>query len=148
MLWREWVMEIHSPTLLSLTHVTLGKSSNLHLLLFSGSVMSHSLWSQGLQHNRIPCPSLSHRICSDSCPLTSLVAQTVKTLRRPEFDPQVGKIPWRREWLPNPVFWSGEFHGQRSLAGYSPWGGKESDVTKQLSLSHFHFHGHWVSDAI
>jgi len=32
----------------------------------------------------------------------------------------VGKIPWRREWLPIPVFLPGEFHGQRSLAGYSP----------------------------
>ena len=41
----------------------------------------------------------------------------------------VGKIPWRREWLPTPVFWSGEFHGQRSLEGYSsPWGHKELDT--------------------
>ena len=37
-------------------------------------------------------------------------------------DPWVGKIPWRREWQPTPVFWSGESHGQRSLAGYSPRG--------------------------
>jgi len=36
-------------------------------------------------------------------------------------DSWVGKIPWRREWLPTPVFWPGEFHGQRSLEGYSPW---------------------------
>ena len=34
-------------------------------------------------------------------------------------DPWVGKIPWRREWPPTPVFVPGEFHGQRSLAGYS-----------------------------
>ena len=40
----------------------------------------------------------------------------------------VGKIPWRREQLPTPVFWPGEFHGQRSLAGYSPWGRKELDM--------------------
>ena len=31
------------------------------------------------------------------------------------------RIPWRREWLPTPVFLPGELHGQRSLAGYSPW---------------------------
>ena len=31
---------------------------------------------------------------------------------------------WRREWLPTPVFLPGEFHGQRSLVGYSPWGYK------------------------
>ena len=45
-------------------------------------------------------------------------------------NPWVRKIPWRREWLPSPVFLPGEFHGQRSLAGYSPWGQKELDVTE------------------
>jgi len=35
-----------------------------------------------------------------------------------------GKIPWRRAWQPTPVFLPGESHGQRSLVGYSPWGGK------------------------
>ena len=35
-------------------------------------------------------------------------------------DPWVGKIPWRREQLPTPEFWPGEFHGL-----YSPWGCKE-----------------------
>ena len=54
--------------------------------------------------------------------------------RRPRFDPWIRKIPWRREWLPTPVFLPGEFHGQRSLAGYSPWGPKESDTTKWLTL--------------
>ena len=38
------------------------------------------------------------------------------------FDPWVGKIPWRRAWQPTPVFLPEESHGQRSLAGYSPWG--------------------------
>ena len=41
------------------------------------------------------------------------------------FNPWVEKIPLRREWLPTPVFLPGEVHGQRSLAGYSPWGCKE-----------------------
>jgi len=41
--------------------------------------------------------------------------------KRCEFDPWVGKIPWRRAWQPTPVFLTGESHGQRSLAGYSPW---------------------------
>ena len=44
-------------------------------------------------------------------------------------------FPWRREWLPTPVLWPGEFHGQRSLAGYIPWGHKEVDIIEQLSLS-------------
>ena len=54
---------------------------------------------------------------------------------RPGFDSWVGKIPWRRERQSTPVFLPGEFHGQRSLVGYSPWGLKESDVTKQLTLT-------------
>ena len=38
--------------------------------------------------------------------------------------------PWRREWQPTPVLLPGEFHGQRSLVGYSPWGHRESDMTE------------------
>ena len=40
--------------------------------------------------------------------------------------------PWRRKWQPTPVFLPRESHGQRSLAGYSPWGHKELDMTKWL----------------
>ena len=47
----------------------------------------------------------------------------------------LGSIPWRREWLSTPVFLPGESHGQRSLAGNSPWGQKESDVTERLTLA-------------
>ena len=61
------------------------------------------------------------------CPLqyswVSLVAQLVKkppAIGRPEFNPWVGKIPWKRERLPNLVFWPGEFHEL-----YSPRGHKE-----------------------
>ena len=53
------------------------------------------------------------------------MAQLVKDLPamgRPGLDPWVRKIPWRREWLPTPIFLSGEFHGQNSLGGYSSWG--------------------------
>ena len=39
---------------------------------------------------------------------------------------------WRKEWQPTPVFLPGESHEQRSLAGYSPWGYKESDTTEKL----------------
>ena len=52
---------------------------------------------------------------------------------RLRFDPSVTKIPWRRKWQPTPKFLPGESHRQRSLAGYSPWGCRESDMTKQLS---------------
>ena len=49
--------------------------------------------------------------------------------RRHGFNIWVGKIPWKRKWQPTLVFLPGESHGQRTLAGYSPWGHKESDVT-------------------
>ena len=55
--------------------------------------------------------------------------------KRPGFHPWVRKIPWSREWQPAPVFLPGEFHGQRSLAGHSPWGHKELDRTERLTLS-------------
>ena len=72
--------------------------------------------------------------------MASLVAQAVKNplaMWGPRFDPWVGKISWRREWLPTPVLLLGEFHGQRSLAGYSPLGLKVSDTTDGLTLSVF-----------
>ena len=52
----------------------------------------------------------------------SVVAQLVKNQpAMQERDlgsiPALGRIPWRRERLPTPVFWPGEFHGL-----YSPWG--------------------------
>ena len=60
----------------------------------------------------------------------SLVAQLVKNLPamwETWFNPWVGKIPWRRERLPTPVFWPGEFHGLYSV------GHKESDTTERLN---------------
>ena len=50
--------------------------------------------------------------------------------RRHGFDPWSRKISWRRKWQPTPVFLPGKFHGQGSLAGYSLWGHKESDMTE------------------
>ena len=51
---------------------------------------------------------------------------------RPGFDSWVGKIPWRREGLPTPVFWPGEFHGL-----YSPWCHKEDWATFPFTLGPF-----------
>ena len=69
-----------------------------------------------------------------------LVAQMVKNLPAMQ-DIWVQSLgqeePLEREWLPTPVFLPGKFHRQRSLVGYSPWGGKESDTTEQLSLTSY-----------
>ena len=53
---------------------------------------------------------------------------------RPGFEPWVGKIPSRRKWQSTPVLLPGESQGQRSLAGYSPRGRRESDMTEWLSI--------------
>ena len=69
------------------------------------------------------------------CSWASLVAQLV---RNPPamWETWVGKIPWRRERLPTPIFWSGEFHGQ-----YSPWSHKKSDMTEyHADLSNCYSH--------
>ena len=63
--------------------------------------------------------------------VASLVAQMAKNPPAMH-ETRVGKIPWRRDWQPTPVLLPGEFHGQRSLVVYSPWGRKDSDTTEQL----------------
>ena len=55
-------------------------------------------------------------------------------LQKHRFNPWVRKAPWRKKWQPTPVFLPGKSHGQRSLAGYSPWGRKESDVTEHTEV--------------
>jgi len=71
-----------------------------------------------------------------------LVAQTNPTTMRETWVwSLVGKIPWRSKWLPTPVFLPGEFHGQRSLAGYSPWGLRVGDYCD------FHFLFLWFQRA-
>ena len=56
--------------------------------------------------------------------------------KRHGFTPWVGKIPWRRDWQPTPVFLPVRgIHGQRSLAGYSPRGRKESGMTLWLNTN-------------
>ena len=65
-----------------------------------------------------------------------LTRESAIQYQRPRFNLWVWKIPWGREWLLIPVFFSGKSQGQRSLAGYSTWCCKESDMTllKNFSL--------------
>ena len=66
--------------------------------------------------------------------------------RRCVFNPLVGKISWSRR-QPTPVFWPREFHGQRNLAGHSPWGHKESDMAEHTHInkekSHWKYQVPW-----
>ena len=62
--------------------------------------------------------------------------------KRCKFNPWIGKIPWRKKWQPTPVFLPGQFHGQRSLVGYSLWGCKELDMTEQSTHTCMH---NWIT---
>ena len=53
--------------------------------------------------------------------------------KRLSFNPWIGKIPWSRKWQHTPGFLPGKSHGQRSQVGYSPCGGKESDMTECIT---------------
>ena len=81
--------------------------------------------------------SIEYAFISFGLPCGQLV-KNLPAMGGPGFNLWVGRIPWKREQLPIPIFWPGEFHGefhgQRSLAGYSPWSWKS-----QTQLSDFHF---------
>ena len=64
-----------------------------------------------------------------------------RSCRRLGFNPWDGKVPWRMKWQPTPVFLTRESHGQRSLAGYSPGGHRESDTTEQLNWQRLKLQG-------
>ena len=59
------------------------------------------------------------------CTVVMAIVMAINPCRRPGFECWVRKIPWSRKWQSTPVFLPGDPHGQRSPAGYSPWGHKE-----------------------
>ena len=75
---------------------------------------------------------------------SSLVAQTVKNLPAVQ-GTWIRSLGQEDPWQPTPVFFLGEFHGQRSLVGCSPWGCKESDTTESHTHTHTHTHTHQLS---
>ena len=67
---------------------------------------------------------LSARIYLQGLPRWLRGKESACQCKRYGFNSWIGKIPWRRKWQPTPVFLPRKSHGQRSLAGYSPWGCK------------------------
>ena len=119
----------------SLPCISVSSQSGLLILSLFGECAQGSLSKEGwVCHHRAKvcepsslCGSLSKCL---GFPGGSDSKEICLQCRRLRFSPWVGKIPWRRKWLPTPVFLPGEFHGQRSLAGYSPQGCKESETTE------------------
>ena len=118
-----WILHIYWNTLFSLPRPQSQISD------FGTSKVSY--WSRA-------CPVKHNMTLSEQ--RASLVRIRLQC-RRPGFDPWIGKIPWRRERLPIPVFWPRKFHG------LYPWCCKELDTTEQLSLS-FHWNSDWIIQAI
>ena len=87
------------------------------------------------------------RLSFPHCVLDLLRVDSKYPLRKHRFDPWVRKIPCRRKWQPTPVFLPGEFHGQRSLVGCSPWGHKRDLVTEQQDHRCSH-HGYRKEDYV
>ena len=94
----------------------------------------HLLQGVGWGHFGKGFPPFSLSRLPTFTPLTGSVVKKKKKstcqCRRHRFDAWVGKISQRRKWQPIPVFLPGKSHGQRSLAAYSPWGCKESNMTE------------------
>ena len=100
--------------------------------------------TQGLNPGLPHCRRILYQLSHKGSPTYSrhlcliYLAQLVKNppaMQETQFDSWVGKILWRRESLHTPVFWLGESHGQRSLAGCSLWDRKELAMTERLTLT-------------
>ena len=104
---RDWKFGIDVYTLLYLRWIIIK-----YLLNITGNSVQYSvitiLLPRGTSSKEPPCQSRRCKRCG--------------------FDPWVRKIPWRRKWQPTAVFLLKESHGQRSLAGYGPWGHMTEDV--------------------
>ena len=154
-----WV--IKSPKLGNVLHDSLKFSLSLLTISFapliwppSGSLRSLGLLSTlGFSHRLSICGNQSPKFrqtfitsCSEvfvylseqllekhSLFLVTFVGQWEWDFMHFGFNPCIS--PGFRIWQPTPVSLPGEFHGQMSLAGYSPWSRKESDTTEQLTTT-------------
>ena len=110
-----------SPPGSSVNGDTPGKNTGVGCHAFLQEIFPTQESNPGLPHYRQILYCLSHQM-----------VKNLPAMQETWFDLWVRKIPWRRKRLLNPVFLPGEFHGQRSLAGYSPCGQKEPDKTERL----------------
>ena len=87
------------------------------------------LGAPGIQRLTLPPEALdlngendTSQSCNTGLPRWHLCKESSCRCKRHGLYLWVGKIPWRKKWQPTPVFLPGKPHGQRSLAGYRPWG--------------------------
>ena len=84
-----------------ITILTFHQLTKYLLLVFSHSVVSYFVRPQRLQHARLPCPSLSLRVCSDSCPLSQRCYPTVSFSVAPFSGPQsfLASVSFPMSWF-------------------------------------------------
>ena len=115
------------------------------LLLFSSSVISNSLWPHGLQHSRLPCPSLAPRVCSNSCPLSQWCHQPSCPLLSPSpafnLSQHQGLFQWVSSWhqVANQLSPSNEYSGLISFK--TDW----FDLLAVQGTLHHSIQGTWTS---
>ena len=103
-------------------------------------VLSTTLSSRDAVSSAVLLPetyNFSHCKCSSKASLGAQWYRIHQRCRRCRFNPCVGKTLWRRKWQATPVFLPGKSHGQKSLAGYCPWGHKESDTTEHVRMRYY-----------
>ena len=115
------IKKVYNQILILRGWLSITKQGNSHFLCYENwpnvNVGHKNIWSLG-QYDVMGARGIWHKVYQ------------CRRLKRCSFNPWVGKIPWSRKWQSTPVFLPGESHEQRSLAGYSPWGRTESDMTE------------------
>ena len=109
-----------------------------HIFSVSPKVIQILLSKSYVQYKQSQTFSLAYTLCL-GLPGGAGGKESVCRCRQHErhrLEPWVWKVPWRRAWQPTPVLLTGESHGQRSLAGYSPQGHKKLDITKATQHAH------------
>ena len=106
----------------------------LHILSFH----SFALMLSSLSSLKMTAPVDCDALYTEWLPLVAQMVKNLPSMQETWVQSLSQEDRLENEWLPTPVFWSGEFRGQRSLvSNNSPWGSKESDMTEPLTLSHF-----------
>ena len=128
-----WISELNKNMMLLFLPPKFAHAQARNLGIFLGS--SHSTTFHGQLIKTFG--SFYLLIISQGVPGSSEAKKSSCQCRRCGFHPRVERIPWRRKWQPTPVFLPGKSHGQRSLAGFSPWGHKrvKNNLATELQLS-------------
>ena len=109
------------------------------LLMYLNYVPTSSTQNKQTKNNSWPSRNASTKVCPTFTISSGIQKVFPSDLNGKESacntgDPWIRKIPWRRARQLTAVFFPGESHGQRSLAGYSPWGHKESDMIDHAGI--------------